>query len=72
MYETAIKQEECSLYSRLEREDGKDVLFVEMEDKQNSKLTSLKITKAVPIVKSTEVIEVRELFFIIGSRLPLK
>ena len=48
------------------------MLFVEMEDKQNSKLTSLKITKAVPIVKSTEVIELRELFFIIGSRLPLK
>ena len=69
MCQTAIKQEDASLFCRLEREDGREVLFVEMEDKHNSKLTSFRIRKAVTEVKSSEVIEVKELFFILASKL---
>ena len=68
--ETAIKQEECFLYCRLEIERGRDAMFVEFNDKNSSRLTTFSITKGVKVVKSSEVIEVSELFFFIASRLP--
>ena len=45
-------------------------MLVEYDDKKNSKLTTFSIDKGVKVVKSTEVIGVRELFFIISSRVP--
>ena len=45
-------------------------MLVEYDDKKNSKLTTFRIDKGVSVVKSTEVIGVRELFFIISSRVP--
>ena len=45
-------------------------MFVEFNDKNSSRLTTFSITKGVKVVKSSEVIEVSELFFFIASRLP--
>ena len=42
---------------------------MEINDKINNKLTSLYLSKAMKIVKSSETIKVRDLFFIFASRL---